>query len=59
MLERRIETVETRFGAVRVKLGLWKGDVVIRAPEMDDCMARAAEHGVSARAVHEAAARTA
>lgn len=57
VLERRFETVRTPYGDVRVKVGLWRGEAVTRAPEMDDCVARAAEHGVSARAVYEAAVR--
>ena len=44
---------------MRVKVGVWKGEAVTRAPEMDDCVARAAEHGVSPRAVYEAALRNA
>lgn len=58
-LSRRMETVQTPFGAVRIKIGLWQGEVVARSPEMDDCVARAQEHGVSARAVYEAASHAA
>ncbi|OQW95523.1 MAG: TIGR00299 family protein [Verrucomicrobia bacterium A1] len=59
VLDRRWETVATEFGPVRVKVGLWKGESVTRAPEMDDCIARAAEHGVPPRRVYEAAQRAA
>lgn len=57
VLDRRWETVTTEFGQVRIKVGLWKGEVVTRAPEMDDCIARAAERGVPPRRVYEAAQR--
>ncbi len=57
VLARRWETVSTEYGEVRVKIGVWKGDDVTRAPEMDDCIARAAEHGVPPRRVYEAAQR--
>lgn len=55
ILERRIETVSTPYGEVRVKVGRWKGGDVTRSPEMDDCIARAKEHGVAARTVYLAA----
>lgn len=54
ILERRMETVETPFGPVRVKLGFWKGRQVACAPEYDDCARIAAEKGVPLRAVFEA-----
>lgn len=55
ILERRMETVETPFGAVRVKLGFWKGRQVACAPEYDDCARIAAEKGIPLRAVFDAA----
>jgi len=57
VLERRFETVSTPYGEVRVKLGLWKGRVVTRAPEHEDCVACAERHGVAVRTVYEAALR--
>lgn len=57
VLDRRWETVATEFGPVRVKIGIWRGEDVTRAPEMDDCIARAAERGVPPRRVYEAAQR--
>ncbi len=59
VLERGWITVATPHGDVRVKLGVWRGEVVTRAPEMDDCIARAAAVGVPARVVYEAAWRAA
>jgi len=58
VLERRWSTVETPWGPVRVKLGIWKGQVVTRAPEMEDCVARAREHDIPPRQVYEAAMRS-
>ncbi len=55
VLERRIETVQTPHGAVRIKIGRWKGEDVTWAPEMEDCIARARERGVPVRSVYESA----
>ncbi len=55
VLERRSIRVSTRYGDVAVKLGAWKGTVVTRAPEFEECAARAREHQVPVRAVYEAA----
>lgn len=57
ILERRFEKAATPFGTVRIKVGTWQGKDVTRAPEMDDCVALAAKHGVPVRAVYEAASR--
>ena len=55
VLGRRFETVETAYGAVRVKVAL-QGDREVGAqPEYDDCLARARERGVSVREVMTAA----
>ena len=51
MLSRRHETVQTRFGSVRVKLGL-SGERVVRvAPEFEDCRQAAERAGVSVQRV--------
>jgi pyridinium-3,5-bisthiocarboxylic acid mononucleotide nickel chelatase len=53
-LGRRWETVETAYGAIRVKIG--EGAAVVTVtPEYEDCKAAAMEHGVSLRAVMAAA----
>ncbi len=56
-LARRFETVETSFGSVRVKKGIWQGSEVTFAPEMDDCVQCANERKVPVREVYEAAAQ--
>ncbi len=54
-LERRHETVQTKWGAVRVKLGL-RGEVVLNAaPEFEDCRALAAAAKVPLKDVLAAA----
>lgn len=54
-LERRHETVQTRWGPVRVKLGL-RGDAVLNAtPEFDDCRALATKANVPLKEVQAAA----
>lgn len=55
ILERRFESVETRFGPIPVKLGLRGAEVINAAPEWDDCVRAARQHGVPARQVREAA----
>ncbi len=57
MLARRVDTVSTRYGEVRIKIGTWRGDDVTRAPEMDDCIALAEQQGVAVRQVYEAACK--
>lgn len=57
MLHRRHETVETSYGAVRLKLGLRGAKVVRVAPEFEDCRRAAEEHGVSVQAVMQEALR--
>lgn len=54
-LERRIETVETRFGAVRVKLGLLGGELVNLSAEYDDCERAAGAAGAPVKDVLAAA----
>jgi hypothetical protein len=50
MLGRRHETVRTRYGEVRVKVGLRGASVVRVAPEFEDCRRVAEAAGVSVRA---------
>ncbi len=55
-LPRSIETIETRFGEVRVKVASWpQGDLRRAHPEWEDVKARALEHNVAAREVYQAA----
>jgi uncharacterized protein (TIGR00299 family) protein len=54
-LERTLRTVETPYGAVRVKVALEGGREVGAHPEYDDCLARARERGVPVREVMAAA----
>jgi uncharacterized protein (TIGR00299 family) protein len=54
-LERRVETVETEHGTVRVKLGLRGGEVWNLAPEYEDCAALARGRGIPLKLVLAAA----
>ena len=54
-LERRWETVTTRWGPVRVKLGLRGTHVLNAAPEFEDCRALAQKAGVPVKDVQAAA----
>ena len=57
VLERRHIEVQTPYGAVRVKIGSWKGNDITHAPEHDACVKCAEEHDVPVRSVYEAALR--
>ncbi len=54
---RRIETVATRWGDVRVKLRIWNGRVIDAAPEYDDCAAIARRLDLTVREVWNEAHR--
>ena len=50
-LSRSLQTVETRYGSVRVKVGARDGAVLQVSPEYEDCARRAVEHRVGLRDV--------
>jgi len=54
-LERRLESVETPYGVVRVKLALHAGAVRSATPEYEDCRALALESDVPLGRVYAAA----
>lgn len=54
-LARRFETVETQYGPVRVKIGLWGEDVLKVSPEYEDCRKIALEKRISLHEVYAAA----
>jgi hypothetical protein len=51
------ETVTTRYGQIRVKVGRRAGQVVTATPEFDDCRAAALAHGTALRKIVQAALR--
>jgi uncharacterized protein (TIGR00299 family) protein len=59
VLERSSGKVETRYGAVGIKIGQVEGRVVSVAPEYEDCARVARETGVPLREVFEEAVRLA
>jgi uncharacterized protein (TIGR00299 family) protein len=58
-LSRSIQTVETPYGPVRVKVARWDEGGVKAAPEYNDCRRLAEESGVSLREVYRAAEQAA
>jgi len=54
-LEREWHRVETDYGLVRVKAGRLNHEIVNVAPEYEDCVRLARDHGVPAKVVYEAA----
>ena len=57
MLKRRWETVETQWGAVRIKVANMNGTVSNYAPEFEDCRKLAEAHRVPLKKVMEEALR--
>ncbi len=54
-LQREFRSVETPWGAVRVKLGVWKGKVVNSMPEYEDCRTLAESRGIPVKRVLDSA----
>ena len=54
-LEREWETVSTRFGEIRIKIGLLNGEVITTSPEYEDCRKAADAHSVPVKAAYDAA----
>lgn len=54
-LARESVTVQTQFGAIRVKRGLMDGRAVTISPEYEDCRAAARNNGASLKEVYAAA----
>lgn len=54
-LARKIVSVKTKYGAVKVKVGMKGGEVIVASPEYDDCRRVAEERGVPFRDVYDAA----
>jgi pyridinium-3,5-bisthiocarboxylic acid mononucleotide nickel chelatase len=55
MLAREFAEVQTRYGAVRIKIGRWQGRSVTQSPEYEDCARGAEAHRVPVRVVYAAA----
>jgi uncharacterized protein (DUF111 family) len=55
MLQRESQTVETRFGPVRVKIARLGSRITNIAPEYEDCRALARRHGVPVKEVYRLA----
>ena len=56
ILSRQFVSVDTEWGAVRIKVGMLDGEVMNFAPEFEDCRLIAEEHGVPLKQVMQAAA---
>lgn len=54
-LPRTSETVQTRFGTLRIKVATLDGRVINAAPEFEDCRAAAAQHHVPLKTIFAAA----
>jgi uncharacterized protein (TIGR00299 family) protein len=56
-LDRAVETVATPYGDIRFKIARQDGQILNAAPEFDDCVQAAKQHGVSVKDVQAAAVR--
>ena len=56
-LERKWETVSTRYGDIRIKVGLMGGKEITASPEYEDCKRAAEAHDVPVRTVYQEALR--
>ena len=54
-IERSFQTVETIYGAIKIKMGTRGAEILNANPEFVDCQAAAAAHGVPLKQVHQAA----
>ncbi len=52
MLQRETETIETRYGAVRIKHALYQGKRIKSKPEYDDCIRIAREQNIPIQEVY-------
>ena len=52
-MERRFETITTKWGEVTVKLGIFEGEIIQRSPEYDDCKKIAETHNIPLKTVYE------
>ncbi len=55
VLDRRVMSVTTEFGDIRMKIGSLAGEELNAAPEFEDCRAAAARCGVALKRVQQAA----
>ncbi len=54
-LKREWKLVETAYGPIRVKLGIWRGKVVTESPEYEDVKAAAVAHNAPLKLIYQAA----
>lgn len=55
ILVRRMIPVQTPYGMVQIKVGEWRGRIVTRTPEYEDCLVCADRRGVPVKVVYAAA----
>ncbi|HVR83080.1 MAG TPA: nickel insertion protein, partial [Planctomycetota bacterium] len=54
-LDRTVARVATKYGRIRLKIGLLDGEMLKASPEYEDCRSAAEKHGVTLAKVAEAA----
>lgn len=53
-MERTFTKVETKWGAVTVKLGIFNGEIVQRSPEYEECKKLAETHNLPLKKIYKA-----
>lgn len=53
MLQREFGTISTKYGEVRIKTAIYKGQKLRAKPEYEDCIALAKEHGIPVQQVYQ------
>lgn len=53
MLDRKWDTIKTRWGAVRIKHGMFNGVTIKSKPEYDDCLRIARENNISINDIYK------
>ncbi len=57
-LDRRWENVNTQYGQIKLKIGMFEGKELKASPEYEDCKSAAKEHNVSIYTVYESAIKS-
>lgn len=56
-LKREVQSFETKFGQIHVKVGYWGKEIIKQSPEFEDCKRAALAHGVPILEVYDEVGR--
>lgn len=55
ILDRKMEKVDTSYGKIPIKIGMWKGKIVTISPEYEECKKKALQKKVPIKRIYEEA----